>query len=843
MGLDKPFKWLREIEQAITDYNEGQKENSVNNNIVTIGNTRTGKDYLESWLKEIALRTENAKLIELHVGSPSHLNEVLQFMFPNGYFKNRKAVNQLKTVRRELKKDSYSEPTTTVDEINDLLETLRTADPATKAKELEKQEEQESNYRLQQKLREARELQEEIQAKLSQTMEYVVRNDDMPKTFRKAYSDGANYNFNIKVFTPISADMPTEPVPDFFQPFAVPVDDYKRYSGLDAGLKIVHGKSNYRSYKRFYRKVVDVGDTTFADLKNVETGTQRDYVQKVNYGEEGSVEVTRVQSESQSKERFERDWEGTFAGEGIVCSSTFKHKLRPQLKEALLDDETDIITLYTGFLRDDELKRFVMTYFLETYKSIIENLSGDEVKELDRKFIVSMREAQEAVKVSQEDSRLNDSEKVFNTLLRQYMNNSAHFNTDFWNNVKADEAHSMLLSKSRLRIVTRMEKEDFMDHFQGWDKSVKDKLSKAFENHDYRHRDKTFPEFGYGFVVLSSGSVPQWKRRGRTTYGHRLPCPRMCVERPVDEVGRSDFRFFTEELGYKAAGQTIRFQDYQEELFEDDWKEAEKPYIDHYDKKREKKKREEEQTEEKVTEARKQVAVNSLEAKVQKHGIPGDWKSYHVEIKEELEEAGLVPSDFSERTIMDWTQELRDDLEENFQKESPDELEYRSVAEVMVQDEEFVFGARSKDAKIQRAKEYILDEYPDCGERAAQDTAEDAADKAVSMLQTKGLIDHSFHVDPERERFEQVLREKFDFIDDSEGEDGDENSSLEEHTSDDADETRSDSEEEEDEVEGPTPDEEWMCLCGRMNSEDATVCQNPSCMRPYEDTVGEEDLV
>lgn len=99
---------------------------------------------------------------------------------------------------------------------------------------------EESNYRLREHLEEAKEKQEEIRDRLQQIHRWCYTNPDVPDLFRKNYTDGLNTNFSIQVFTPISRDMLTCDVPDFFEPFAVPVDDFKKYEQLKWGLRIIH---------------------------------------------------------------------------------------------------------------------------------------------------------------------------------------------------------------------------------------------------------------------------------------------------------------------------------------------------------------------------------------------------------------------------------------------------------------------------------------------------------------------------------------------------------------------------------------------------------------------------
>ena len=94
----------------------------------------------------------------------------------------------------------------------------------------------------------------------------------------------------------------------------------------------------------------------------------------------------------------------------IVCSSNFEHTLRPKLKKALLDDEPDIIVLYTGYLTDKGAKKFIMTYFLETYRSIINDLNAQEEQNLNKKFNLRLKDSI----ISKQSGNFSISEYYFN---------------------------------------------------------------------------------------------------------------------------------------------------------------------------------------------------------------------------------------------------------------------------------------------------------------------------------------------------------------------------------------------------------------------------------------------
>jgi hypothetical protein len=817
LALDTPFKFLDDLEDVLTSYNEGQKENSENNNLVVPGIPRSGKGQVTGWAKEHGLAGDHIKLFETHATKISHLAEIFQFLLPNGFFLNKDSREIVESIREQLDRGSYREPVLDTEDIDELLELHESAAPPRRIEKIDEFLEKEENYSLRQRLEEARSKQEEIKKRLEQIHNQCYTNSDVPDTFRKNYTDSLNRSFDIQVFTPISQSMPTGEVPDFFEPFAVPVDAFEKHENLKWGLQIIHGDQKYGDYKYIYRQVVDVGDTQFEDLKNIGELQDSKHKKEQQYGDGKSFTITRSRPEDNAKKAFQRHWGDTFDTQGVVCSSSFDHTLRERLKEAMLSDDPDVICLYTGFLSDETVRKFVMVYFMETMFDIVRNLSGRELKKLDRQFIASMIEAQEVVKKSTKDTKLSTADKVFNRFVKEAMNDSGHYNFNFWVDSKPSETHPILLSKASKRIITRMNKEDVESWYNG---ETREKLKSAFsDERNYASLDGRYPEYGYGFIYMSDGVVDWETTNGLKTYGHRLPCPRMCVQDPLDEISNSDWSFFTEELGLD----TMSFQPFQEELFKEDWEASAEDYIEERERKEREKQKEKEQEEQDKRELLETACREKLKSKVQQRGeVPDSWTPLAKEILEELHEDGKAGNWSHHRNVMEATKDLREDLEENFNKGGSADLDVENLAEELKTLERngqpaFIYGPKSKPDKEILAKQYILNNY-DVDEGVAEDKAEEAVSIALMDMKLEGIIDDSYHPvdeyeDPEEYKAIMGMGHIEDSSQDSDGEE---------------------------EGKSEAPGEEWMCSCGQLNEEDRSVCKNPKCTKSYEEVSAEK---
>jgi len=733
-------------------------------------------------------------------------------MFPNGFFLNRDSRRILESVKSELEKGSYRDPELNPSDIDELLDLHEQGEPPERLEKIDEFLGKESNHTLCQRLKDAREKQVEIKKRLEQIHNQCYTNPDIPDTFRKNYTDGLNDSFNVRVFTPISRNMPTCEVPDFFEPFGVPTDAFERYEELSAALKVIH-PDRFEQYKNFYGRVVNIGDTSLQDLKNVDELNESDHYIEREFGEGQTYIDTRVQNEKNIREKFQRDWDGTFT-EGVACSSDFKYKLRSRLKEVMLDDDVDIITLYTGFLSDHTLRKFVITYFTEIVFDITRDLSGKEVRNLDKAFFSSMIEAQEVIEVSSDDNKLTSADRVFNRYIWDRLDDARHENFHFFFDTKPTRTHDNLLSLVPRRVVTQMNKEDI----ESWYKSDKQKLlkNKVFDSDGYTKMDGNYPEFGTGF--LYDDEVVEWEDKyGRKRYGNRLPCPRMCVHDPVDEFSNDNWSFFTEELGFDS----MRFEPFQEALFKQDWEKNAEPYVEESKRKEREKQKEKEQEEQDKKKYLVATVREKLRRKVREKGdIPSSWTSMAEEILDELHEEGMAQEWNAVRNVMDHTKDLRDDLEENFNKTGSSDVEVEEVAEELKTLERngkpaFVYGPKSKSDKEILAKQHILKNY-DVDEAVAEDKAEEAVSIALMDLKLEGIIDDSYHPVDEYEDPEEYKTVM------SMGRGGDS------------------SQDSDDDDESEAPGEEWMCTCGKLNGPECSVCQNPKCLKEYDEVSGED---
>lgn len=752
MAMSKPFRWSRKAGRIITDYQEGQTENKNQNNCVFMGTPRTGKNHLKNIIEEWAMRGDHAKVIFPHASQATHLEEIFRFMLPNGYHDMKEGNEALETLKKNLREAEYS--THTIVE-GDLIG-IKDQKWDKRVDVLQDLIEKEDNRAILDHLRTARDAYQEVADIAGKTEEMAINNDDIPRSIDKVYDDGlgALANFNVKVFAPISSSMPQGvEFPDIFEPYAIPVDDFKKYN-YNNSLKIIFGDSgNYDKYRELYDRAIDIGDSDVTDLKAPEIDDKRDYVDSVSFGDMDYSVFNPPENAKQVMGRFKMAWSRMFNKQGIICSSDFDKTLREPLKKHLLDDETDIVVLYTGFINNTGLQKFCMTHFMETYESIMDGLSPQEQEKLDRKNIIDLLEAQEIVFRKTQYNNLTNQDKQFNRFLSGFINQAGHMNSDVFADTKPRQAHPLLLSTTEHTWITKIQRDDWEDLFKKIDNDLQDKAKRAFQNRDYSELENS--EFGMGFILWTEGRVIDWQKSkdarympNTSTYGYRHFCSRMSETDPVP-FSNDNPSFLNEELGFQDNDRTFKFDKYVRELFEDDW-DSDREAISDFDEKREKEKQKQKKEEKEKKELIKEKINQRIRSYVYELGeIPSSWSDIHKEI---IEDENL---DYERRTVREWTEDVRNELEEEF--EADVDIDPYQLGEELREVSAFAFAGSMKSMEM-RCKEYLIKERGidrEQVERIDDDTIDTAVRKAIADLQDAGVLNKQMNVKLEGENREQ----------------------------------------------------------------------------------------
>ena len=764
------WRWTDWYADIMTDYEPGQTENPENHSMLFSGLPGTSKNYNSDWFKEAQIDTGNAKAIEINAQKPTHLNELLQYALPNGYVENRRARDEVEKVAQGVEEARYDEHSLSMEQIDEYFRCENSVERRDKLEELISLE---TNGAILNRLRSAKGLQEEIIEKMSLIVNNVLQNPRMNDELQDRYRDGEGLlkGYNVDIFVPISTQMPDKELPDFFVPFAVPVDAFARYKSVEWALDVVFKGKADQGYSDLYYKIVEPGNTTFTDLKMEEPDDDREYVTETRFGQDDDdpVELVDPGDESQKLSNFQSQW-SKFNKQGVLCSSDFEYTLRERLEAKLLDDNTEFVFLYTGYISDPDVRIFVITYFVEILRDIIDSWDSKTVKEnFDFRILLGMLEAQELLKKTGRGGSGNKSHKVFADMFKEYANQFRHNGIDFIADSKPDDAHPIMRSKAGHRIVTRMNVEDFLDTFTGMKRDFREDTQTAFANSDYRNIGK----LGRGFIRIDEQDVAEWNKSsgdyaGKTTYGFRLPCPKRSSDKGINESDE-DFEVFLDELGYREAGRTINLDDYQQ-LLKADWEESESEIIEKLDEIREKEIQSRQEVENEKLEAQKDSARTMARNYLLENGLPDNhdhsWNDVYRYVIKELN------LDKGSKTVQNWLKEAteeddgvtyRDRMVDEVKRKS-DSLDVGEVVQVMCGERtqfsdyaiDFIFYAYNNEDKKNVVDEYFRKERGmEMG--VNHDTVESVTSKARRQLRKDKIINRQNQVEIEGETEEDRI--------------------------------------------------------------------------------------
>ena len=764
------WNWTKWYSKVMNDFEPGQTENPENHSMLFSGLPGTSKNYTCDWFKEAQIDTGVAKCVEINAQKPTHLNELLSYAIPNGYVENKRSLEEVQKVVDGIEEGKYDQHDLSLEQVEEFFDCENSVEKRDKLKDLIALE---TNGAILNRLRSAKGLQEEIINKMSLIINNVLQNNSMPDELQDRYRDGNGLlrGYNIEIFVPISTQMPDKEVPDFFNPFGVPVDAFSRYKNVEWALDVVFNGKADQGYSDLYYKIVEPGNTSFTDLKIEEPDDDREYVTETRFGQEDDdpVELTDPGDESQKLGNFQSEW-SKFNKQGVLCSSDFKYTLRDQLEEKLLDPNTEFLFLYTGYINDPDVRIFVITYFVEILRDIIDSWDSETVrKHFDFRILLGMLEAQELLKKTGRGGSGNKSHKVFADMFKEYANQFRHNGIDFIADSKPDDAHPIMRSKAGHRIVTRMNIEDFLDTFTGMKKDFRDNTQDAFADPDYRDIGK----LGRGFVRIDEQKVVEWTKKsgeysGKTTYGFRLPCPKRSSDKIINESD-DDFEVFLDDLGYREAGRTMNLNDYQE-LLKADWRNSESEVIEKLDEIREKEKQSRQQMEDEKLEAQMNSARTMARNYLIENGLPENsghsWNDVYRFVIDELN------LDKNPKTVEIWLKKENPDGEGTYRdqiiekvKEKTESFDKSEVVDVVIGNNEemseyaidFIFYSYSTEDKKDVVDEYLREER-DMDLGINHDIVESITSKARRKLRRDRIINRQNQVQVEGETEEDQIR-------------------------------------------------------------------------------------
>ncbi|KXB08764.1 hypothetical protein AKJ56_00415 [candidate division MSBL1 archaeon SCGC-AAA382N08] len=530
---------------------------------------------------------------------------------------------------------------------------------------------------------------------------------NLKKYNRKASRDVLPKHYDLKVFIPVTANLPKK-LPDFFEPFGIRVNDLQEWT-----LKIMFGES-YEKYSKIYNDKFRGKNTRLNDLMEIggEEYETDFYTKKSPLG----IERVFIREESQSLQYFMRQV-NRFKNTVIYTPPEIEdeYSLKPKLREETENQET-IAVLYTGHVKDEFLKKFLIAYFIDCMINIQDNL-----KKQNYRNIFTILESQKIIKKKRDDTAT-VWDKIITEIFKDSFDDFRRYNIDIWMDSKPNRLPSDIKDNVKRHYLTRVPRGKGLDNIlSSYDVDKRSKRNSRGASIGYIFNQDTKYINNYGFVNPDR-KIPEFDG----TYGYRLPrLLRSSILEPP--VSKNDFSWFIELCEGEIDTKEIL------EEFKEAYEKEEKPFREKIKKIHRKRKEAKKKREEDTKEKRRKKALKLLKKRVKENGgipegVPDNWRNYLKPIMEEIEGIDTL------RTLENYTREYRERM--NKKKREANKTPHEEALEILKEN--------IKGCSTRGEREYELNRLIREGEiqgNWGNSEKEQLIDKAQGDLKREGVYD------------------------------------------------------------------------------------------------------
>lgn len=329
-------------------------------------------------------------------------------------------------------------------------------------------------------------------------------------------SDIKPTSFPVRIYVPVSEYMPKFGYEGLIVPFTVPLDDLP-----EECIKVLcsHKSHDYAGYLSEYRAFQNSGMTLpYLKLKMLEASgkgvvKERGFNKKL---------WTSAFKSNYGIQQFLMKRIGILDKEGVVANSNFRFNLDKYIKQEVHSQET-IVILYLGAIKSEMVRKFIFTYFFETFKKELGKIGGAKKP---FKYIFMHNEIETFSKsTSAKDSTPID--QLMNYYLMLQNSTIRHYGGEIW----ADCKHPELVDKN----IVSMFPNKYLTKIDVKQVRV---LSEYFDeigdNEFKRYLLQTRRNGVFRFIDLGA-KLSKWMGKNETIqYGYQLKYPRVCLDGKVD---------------------------------------------------------------------------------------------------------------------------------------------------------------------------------------------------------------------------------------------------------------------------------------------------------------------
>lgn len=341
-----------------------------------------------------------------------------------------------------------------------------------------------------------------------------------PKLYRRTSvkPNKGNLQFPMRIYLPISENMPHHIFEGLNVPFTVSIDNLP----LEC-IQIMCGNTNCSPQWDEYKSIVKKG-MTLPDLKK-EFLLHRSADALKEEGFFGNEWTVSHASNATVQQGLIRRL-ATLDKEGIVANQDYRFALEKLMEKEIKDPDT-ICVLYLGAVNNPVIRKFCYIYFYETLRAKLEQNNAEK---FDYKNIFYHNEIESWV-MPTNNKNSTDSDMVINQYLMNRASTGRHINLEIWADLKSmDLIDTGVLSLFVNKFVTRLDSWNDQRKIGEMASRFGEKQFRMYVHHlTYRKNHKKI----YRFVDLG-GDMPMWIDRNQREMGFELARPRITFDGKID---------------------------------------------------------------------------------------------------------------------------------------------------------------------------------------------------------------------------------------------------------------------------------------------------------------------
>lgn len=322
--------------------------------------------------------------------------------------------------------------------------------------------------------------------------------------------------YPIRIYIPVSEKAPKEIFPGLIVPFTVSIDNLN-----EECLQLICGTTDCSAQYSEYKQMSKSG-TSWPQLKlNFLKANKQLYTEEKGFVKEKwtmpfKAQHTVIQGLMRRL--------GAVDQEGILAHKNFPFALEKFMEQEIKDRET-IPVLYLGGIKNENLRRLIFLYFLETMRSALERNGGERFK---YKHCIYINELETLVSPTN-DKEASPVDMVINKYMLKLISVGRHVNIEIWSDCKSPNLVDVkVLKLFHNSYITKIDDLKDIRRIGELSHGFNEQRLKKYVSHLNNMTRKA-----YRFIDMNR-QIPDWRHGRKLNFGYELFQPRVTMDDKVN---------------------------------------------------------------------------------------------------------------------------------------------------------------------------------------------------------------------------------------------------------------------------------------------------------------------